>query len=609
MGEARVEPVWFGPRGEPLFGLLNVPEGPSRGAVVLCPPLGRECTNSYSTFLQLAGRLAELGFVVLRFDYRSTGDSFDRLSGAKGAPGFLGDVASALEMVRSLGASKLAVVGMRLGANFARAQCAKDPVEALVLWDPCTSGRTFLREQRVLGLVASSHVGVESLDALDLPGLELSAEMSEEISALDAAKDSGGSKEGAVPAQEVLLLTRLGREDTKLAERFNSANVHHMEVPGQPELLDVQSPEQIVPFEAMETVAVWLDKVMPRDHLDIAVPKSSEITVTAPPGGWIQGGTAGDSDIALRERTLRLGPVGLFGIETAPVIGTGGPTCLFFSVANEHRIGPGRLWVTLSRSLAAAGFRCVRVDVNGFGDSPARDGWLSQPVHSALAIDDVLDSARAVSPGDPGNVVLFGLCSSGYQILEAALSLTPKGVCSLNPSLVFEPPEMASSRRMDARRRFCLPESGLVNAAGEKRPVQWLRRRFPRLVSDARRDLRMVTWRLRSAVGLLKNRPGERLEDLVESGTDVLLIGGPTEMRPFAETGLSVDHMTPPEGRLQVEVLPTLQHSLLSRKDRDEVASIVIEHVRRGFQPPSEVGGPDMAGRGDLGGAARPRRG
>ena len=53
-----------------------------------------------------------------------------------------------------------------------------------------------------------------------------------------------------------------------------------------------------------------------------------------------------------------------------------------------------------------------------------------QPVRSVSAIDDVLDVARAVSPEDPGNVVLFGLCSSGYQVLEAALDLLPRGVCA-----------------------------------------------------------------------------------------------------------------------------------------------------------------------------------
>ena len=32
--------VWFGPEESPLYGALHLPDGPARGAVVLCPPLG-----------------------------------------------------------------------------------------------------------------------------------------------------------------------------------------------------------------------------------------------------------------------------------------------------------------------------------------------------------------------------------------------------------------------------------------------------------------------------------------------------------------------------------------------------------------------------------------
>jgi len=191
VSEGRAEPVWFGPSEAPLFGLLNMPEGPVRAAVVLCPPLGREYTNSYSTFAELAARLALNGLAVLRFDYRSTGDSFDRVGASEDGPGFVRDVSLAVELVRSLGASRLALVGMRIGGNFARQYCTSEPVDALVLWDPCPNGRTFLREQRLLALLAS--VDGASPDALDLPGLELTAEMAEEIGAVDRTTDSRGS--------------------------------------------------------------------------------------------------------------------------------------------------------------------------------------------------------------------------------------------------------------------------------------------------------------------------------------------------------------------------------------------------------------------------------
>jgi pimeloyl-ACP methyl ester carboxylesterase len=601
--------LWFGPRESPLFGILHAPKGASRGAVVLCPPLGREYTNSYSTFALLAERLCDLGFAALRFDYRSMGDSFDRLASGPKESGFVRDVATAVEFVRSLGAVRVGLVGMRMGANFALAHSGPEPLDALVLWDACLTGRSFLREQRVLGLLASSRVGGETLDALDLPGLELTPEMSAEISTSDLVAGDGVAAVAST-ARQVLLLTRRGREgDRKLVARFEVPNVEHEEVTGQPELLEVQSPDQVVPAKGLEAVAAWLDKVMARELAPMSVPVGGEVTVEVGLRGHLSPDALGAGTRApVREHAVRLGPAGLFAIETDPDSAPEGPVCVFFSVANEHRIGPGRMWVRLSRDLAGEGFRCVRVDMNGFGDSPARDGE-TQPVHSTFAIDDVLDTARAVSPEDPSDVVLFGLCSSGYQILEAALSLTPRGVCALNPALVFEPPEMASAGRMDPRRRFCLPESGLVNAASEKQPLQWLRRHFPALMPKLRRGLRSTALRLRSAVGLLRNRPGERLGELVGAGTDVLLICGPQEIRPLLETGLSTDRPSRRSDRLQVEVLPTLQHSLLSTTDRDKVTGVIIDHVLAEFHRQPQATGPDSAERAGNGAAGRAWRG
>ena len=363
---------------------------------------------------------------------------------------------------------------MRLGATFAAARCGVEPVDALVLWDPCASGRSFLREQRALGLLVGAR-GAEDGGTSEMPGFDLSAGMTTEISGLDLLSDHGDSEAPGELACRVLLLTRGGRApDRKLAGRFGQEHVEHREVSGQPELLEVQPPRQVVPTEAVVTVARWLDEVMPRDARPVTVDVPGAVTVAMrrqDPGST---DPAGGEVVAVRERGVSLGPVGLFGIEAAPANGgQSGPACILVSIANEHRIGPGRLWVKLSRQLAAGGFRCVRIDVDGFGDSPPRPGrqdQSEQSVHSVLGIDDILDAAQAVSPEEPGDVVLFGHSSSGYLILEAALELSPRGVCSVNPFLVFQPPEVAAGARIDDRRRFCLPRTAFADRAGDRRP-------------------------------------------------------------------------------------------------------------------------------------------
>ncbi len=555
-----------------------MPDSPPRGAVVLCPPIGREYVSSHATFVRLARSLTELGFAALRFDYRSTGDSFDRAPDLADEPGFARDVQLALDFVRETGFNHVGIVGMRLGANFAISESRFQQAEALVLWDPCWAGRSFVREQRALGLINDARAAEESAGGRDLPGFKMSAAMTQEIEGLDFQKGHPGLGETAGLAGAVLLLTRSERRpyDIRLAEVLDWPNVEHVEVAGQPELLEVMPHEQTIPSDTVATVAEWLDKVICRAGERVTLEAASEVTVRmASRCPSANGATPGSTVTLIKERAVSLGPAGLFGLETGPIGGGAAPACIFVSVA----VGSGRLWVQLSRRLAVAGFRCVRIDVSAGGDSPARDGNPFYSVHSLLAIDDVLEVVKAVSPEDRRDVMLFGVCAAGYDILEASLAFFPRAVCVINPSSVFQPPEMASGGPMDDRRLFCLPRTALVEAARERYLVKWVGRRFPTLLSSARGPTRAIAWRLRRFFVRPKNRPGQRLEDLVARGTDVLLVCGPQEIRPFLETGL---HSPAPDGRregLRIEVIPTLEHALLWSRDREEVTDLMFDHV------------------------------
>ena len=593
MPPGRTASFWFGPEESPLFGTLHLPEADARGMIVLCPPLGREYAYSHATFLQLANRLAQLGMAALRFDYRSTGDSFDRASGE--SDGFARDVRSAVEFARTLGVAHVGIVGMRLGANFVNVQASPDCVDAAVLWDPCPTGRSFLRAQRALALFAGVRVADENTDALDLPAFKVSADMAAEITRMDMMDGDPGSAETGRLAQNVLLLTRSERaSDRKLAERFSVPQVEWREIAGQPELLDVHDDWPIVPLDGIATVAEWLDRAMPRTASPVATLPAGEVTVTISPDGPSSVRVPAGARMPVRERTVRLGPAGLFAIETEPVGGGAGPVCIFVSVANEHRIGPGRLWVQLSRRLALEGFRCARVDINGFGDSPPRDGRICQPVHSVSAIDDVVDMARALSPEDPGDVVLFGLCSSAYQILEAALSLSPLGVCSLNPAVRFPPVEMAGGGPVDPRRRFCSPAKKSPVDPHESKMVTLLKRRLPTFASMLAVIQQAGLLRWRNVKGRLQDGPGKRIVELAESGVDVLLICGPFEIRRLMEAGLSPGLRGDRRGHLQVEVIPTLEHGLFPVKDREQVTQLILTHVVGEFRRAREVAEPGV---------------
>ena len=532
--------------------------------------------------MQLAIRLTQLGFAALRFDYRSTGDSFDRVDDRPEKHGFADDVRTAVEFVRTMGVAHIGVVGMRLGANFASIQRDCEPVEAVALWDPCMNGRSFLREQRALALFAGVHV----TDEEDLPGFKLSPQMAKEISGLELEARPPGPGETWKYSDKVLLLTRPGSSAAReLAKSFDFPNVERREVKGQRELLDVHDDWPMVPSEGIATVVTWFDEVMPRGSTPIVVPSLNEIAIGVPSAAEQNGAASGTGITPIRERAVWLGPAGLFGIETEQVAGGSGPVCIFVSVANEHRIGPGRLWVQLSRRLAVAGFRCVRFDINGFGDSPPRDARLVQEVFMVSAIEDVLDVARLVSPDDPSDVLLFGLCSSGYQVLEAALSLSARGVCALNPSVVFPPPEMASGGAMDARRCFCgLPRRTMTARCGT-RFGPWLKRLFPTLTSKlGDRLARVLRW-WPGWIGGFRDGPGKRLGDLVRGGTDVLLICGRAEIQVFSESGLGTIPAAFRKEGLQIEVIHALDHGLFPVRDRDQVTDLILAHVLHEFRP------------------------
>ena len=109
------------------------------------------------------------------------------------------------------------------------------------------------------------------------------------------------------------------------------------------------------------------------------------------------------------ERPVAFGQSGnLAGIvtETARVRG---PDVIVLNTGLTHKIGAFRVTVDLARSLAAAGFRTLRFDLSGHGDSrvrPERRAGEDGPVVDTQEAMDFLASSYGVQ-----RFVLMGLCS------------------------------------------------------------------------------------------------------------------------------------------------------------------------------------------------------
>lgn len=85
------------------------------------------------------------------------------------------------------------------------------------------------------------------------------------------------------------------------------------------------------------------------------------------------------------------------------------PAILFLNAGLLNRSGPHRLYVTLCRALAKAGFRCMRFDHAGLGDS---DGRLDQLSYASGVINDAVEAMDYL--GDhcgEESFLMSGLCS------------------------------------------------------------------------------------------------------------------------------------------------------------------------------------------------------
>jgi pimeloyl-ACP methyl ester carboxylesterase len=550
----RATPFWFGPSARPLFGWYHSPPNrAARAGFVLCQPLGRDGLQAHYAIRRLAERLAAAGIAAVRFDYDGTGDSFGTADDADRVQMWLASVAAALDTMRASGCPRIGLVGMRIGATLAAEAAARDgDIDALVLWDPCVSGKAYISEQRAL---ASLTLGIKPSGddgSVETPGMVFGGDTVSALRTLEIAAT------GTRLASHALLLTRPERSPSNaLLDRLAASNVELAPATGQAELMDVGSPFQVLPDAAIDEIVAWSVAHTDANSFPVESPTRARDVVMgfAPDGSPIV------------ETADELGPQRLFGI-TTQLPGAIGTPLLLLSVANEHHIGPNRLWVELARRWAAARRPIVRFDLSGLGDSPTRPGQREFVSRALEAFTDVQDVARAVSPADPSDVCLVGLCSAAYQAIESALLLRPRAIVAVNPVLSFQPPEMMAGAPVDARRRACIPRTTLVEKFHADGPLAPLRRRFPELGWTVR------NWMAR------RHRPLVWLRELDDMGVHALFICGDREMRQlrrgmtaraFRSLGAS--------GRLRFEFVPGLDHGLLRADHRVLVTDMMSDFL------------------------------
>jgi len=257
-----LKPFYFGDSRRPLFGIHHPPRAAARHTgVVICNPFGQEYLRAHRSLRELAGRLADAGFHVLRFDYRGGGDSAGEPGEAR-VEGWLEDTAAALDEVReTAGSARAALVGLRLGATLATLTARqRGGVEALVLWDPVTEGDTYRRELRAAHRtwLADRARGAAVRDD-EVLGFSLSAALAADLDrlSLDGA--------AAVPARRALVVSSDEDDGTRAAwSGAASASVERRRFPPAPVWLHAEGMERsLVPGELLDFVTAWLGGACP----------------------------------------------------------------------------------------------------------------------------------------------------------------------------------------------------------------------------------------------------------------------------------------------------------------------------------------------------------
>ena len=501
--------------------------------------MGEEGRSAHRTFRRLAESLAEQGIVALRFDYDGTGDSAGLQDDPDRVASWLGSVEAARQFLLDLGTPDVSAVGMRLGATLAGCQAAAStPFHSLVLWDPCLSGRTFLREGEALFALGEGDGRVDDDGFRHTPGFQYDAATASAMGSIDLAKLPADRP----LADRVLLLSRTDRPAPRSIEqrvRLEPGEVELQPATAQDQLLDRTPSDCYVPEEALAGIITWL--VAGADEIRVPVKAAEERSVRVSAGG--------PGSAPVLERSVRFGPLGVYGLVDQPV--SADPRTLGGAGQRgrraPHRTGP---------SLGRVGPQLGRRRLPGRPDRPERHRRQSLPPRPARGRDvrSRVDrrtcgrSSRALS-ADGSTVVVMGLCSGSYSAFEVALWEKVEAVFAVNPRITLFQAAKGNHVYTSIRR------AGIVPA----RPVAKLAERHRILAGGIWRIYRqLAVWHapFRVLRGVVKRGTAVHVSTCHDDGqhfTEVLF------WRPF----LAVLRRNP---RFRFEEDEVFDHSLLSRR-------------------------------------------
>ena len=264
----KVVPFYFGSPDKLLFGCYHEPslERRRKCAVVVCQPVGHEYINSHRALRQLAARLSDAGFPVLRFDYYGCGDS----SGSREEGTilqWLEDISTAISEVRSRTAVvQVCLIGLRLGGTLAMIAAAeRADLESMVLWDPVVSGKGYLDgllrlQKEMLRFRPKPSSAQEPQGYLDVLGFPLSRFLRAELEKIDLPPIA------VSPAKDVLVIqSDQTAGEANLKEHFSQTEtrLEYQRFDGPQIWRPTSDGSLLVPSQVLHSIVSWANRVHP----------------------------------------------------------------------------------------------------------------------------------------------------------------------------------------------------------------------------------------------------------------------------------------------------------------------------------------------------------
>lgn len=197
---ANAEPFFLKCGTGQRFCMFHQPAGACRGAVLYVHPFAEELNRSRRMAALQARQLAALGYGVLQLDLYGCGDSSGDFGDARWEL-WKDDLAAGAAWLQQKLGQPLTLWGLRLGATLALdyARSARDPVHAIVLWQPVLNTSAYLTQflrlrmaSALLTDTASTQTGTTALrdslrrgETLEVGGYQLAPEMAAALDALD----------------------------------------------------------------------------------------------------------------------------------------------------------------------------------------------------------------------------------------------------------------------------------------------------------------------------------------------------------------------------------------------------------------------------------------